>query len=344
MFNKRAKPVLAYSVLTAALLTAIGTVHAADRVLKFHNGYAESRPESGYVDDFAERVKELSSGSLEIDVYHAASLGLNEPDMLRILQRGVVDMALLYGEYYTRDAPALAAVYAQGAIKTPQQHLDLLPTLRDVYSDLYADWGIETIGGIVSPVFSVGMHCNEPVNSLEELQDKKVRVWSAHLVDTFTRLDISAQVIPQNDMYMALQTGVVDCAYYLSTVAETVSLNEVTDYEAYIHPWAAVPAMFGVSEKTWQSLDEEHQKLLKKAGQELWEETRAKAVDEEREAKARERHEELGVTILEPFNQEDVENFQQAAFASWEKITHRAGEKGEAAHSTVTKKLQEVSE
>ena len=90
------------------------------------------------------------------------------------------------------------------------------------------------------------VHCKKPANSLNELEERKLRVWSAHLVDTFTRLSISAQVIPQNDMYMALQTGVVNCAYYLSTVGETVSFNEVTDYEAYLHPWAASPAMFGV--------------------------------------------------------------------------------------------------
>lgn len=338
MLKKISKPVLAYSSL-AVMLAAMNPAHA-DTVLKFHNGYAESRPESGYVDDFAQLVKEKSNGDLKIEVYHAGSLGLKEPDMLRILQQGAIDMALLYGEYYTRDSPALAAVYAQGAITAPEQHLEILPTIREMYSNLYADWGIKTIGGIVSPVFSVGLHCNEPVSSLEDLKDKKVRVWSAHLVDTFTRLGISAQVIPQNDMYMALQTGVVDCAYYLSTVAETVSLHEVTDYESYLHPWAAVPAMFGVSERTWESLSQDQRDTLLEAGQEIWEKTRAMAVSEEREAQAREERKALGVTILKPFPESDVEAFQEAAFKAWEDLAKRAGEKGMEVYSTVTRELQ----
>lgn len=48
----------------------------------------------------------------------------------------MIDMALLYGEYYTRDAPALASVYAQGAITEADQHLDILPVIKDMLSFL----------------------------------------------------------------------------------------------------------------------------------------------------------------------------------------------------------------
>ncbi|EPC00438.1 hypothetical protein L861_14285 [Litchfieldella anticariensis FP35 = DSM 16096] len=337
MFSKAL--IVCSSSLALSVLTA--TAYSADKVLKFHSGYAESRPEAGFVNEFAELVSKMSDGALQIDVYHAGSLGLKEPDMLRILQQGAVDMALLYGEYYSRDAPELSAVYAQGAIKEAEEHLEVLPTIRDIYAQEYADWGIKTIGGVVSPVFDVGVHCKQPASSIEDLKERKVRVWSAHLVDTFTRLGVSAQVIPQNDMYMALQTGVVDCAYYLSTVAETVSLNEVTDFESYIHPWAAAPAMFGVSMKTWETLSEEQQQTLQEAGQEIWEKTRALAVDPQREAKARENRESLGITMLEPFSDSDVEQFQSAAFQAWETIAKRAGEDGLSIFNEVTHKIQE---
>lgn len=333
-------------LVSAASMTMLAATSllAAEKTLKFHSGYAESRPEAGFVDDFAALVSEKSNGDLTIDVYHAGSLGLKEPDMLRILQRGMVDMALLYGEYYTRDAPELSVVYAQGAIKEADEHLELLPTIRTIYAREYGKWGIKTIGGVVSPVFDVGVHCKKPDNTLKELEDRKLRVWSAHLVDTFTRLGISAQVIPQNDMYMALQTGVVDCAYYLSTVAETVSLNEVTDYEAYLHPWAAAPAMFGVSQRTWTSLTDEQRTVLEEAGQELWERTRAMAVDHQREAEARAHRESLGVTMLEPFSDEDVAYFQTAAFEAWEELADRAGEDGIAIFKEVTDRIRQINE
>ncbi|MGQ0333261.1 TRAP transporter substrate-binding protein [Halomonas elongata] len=337
------KTILATSVSLALMATA-SQAWSDVRTLKFHSGLAESRPEAASLERFSELVDEYSDGQLQVDVYHAGSLGLKEADMLRIMQRGMVDMALMYGEYYNRDAPEMASIYAQGAITEAEQHLDILPTLRELYREGYADWGIHTIGGVVAPVFDVGLHCKEPVNSLEGLRDKKVRVWSGHLVETFDRLGISAQVIPQNDMYLALQTGVVDCAYYLSTVAKTVSLQEVTDYEAYLHPWAASPWMFGVSDRTWNSLDEQQQEILTRAGEEIWKETRDQAVDPEREAEARKEREAMGITMLPAFSDEDVQTFVDAAWEAWHEMASKAGDEGIRYYDTVTGELQSDSQ
>jgi len=55
-------------------------------------------------------------------------------------------------------------------------------------------------------------------------------VWSKDQVDTFERLGVSAQIIPQTEMHVALRTGVVDCAVYPALFAHTVSLQEVAKY------------------------------------------------------------------------------------------------------------------
>ncbi|MEP3349596.1 MAG: TRAP transporter substrate-binding protein [Marinomonas sp.] len=324
----KAKKYFYLTTLAVLGLGAASMAYADTRVLKFHSGLAQTRPEAKYLEEFANLVNERSSGELKIDVYHAGSLGLKEADMLRIMKGGLIDLALMYGEYYKRDAPALASVYAQGAITKSDQHLALLPSLRSIYKEAYAEWQIHTVGGVVAPVFDVGLHCKEPVNSLAELEGKKVRVWSGHLVDTFRNLGVSAQVIGQNDMYLALQTGVVDCAYYLSTVAKTVSLQEVTKYESYLHPWAASPWMFGVSDKTWQSLSENERKILADAGEEIWQKTKLLAVDSKRESVARDERKALGITILDPFSKEDVNTFVDAAMKAWEDMAEASGSEG----------------
>lgn len=335
-FNK-----LASAVTLLGLTTTIGAAQADSVTLNFHSGLAQSRPEAEHIEAFASLVEEKSGGELKIEVYHAGALGLKEADILRTLQRGMVDMALLYGEYYTRDAPALASVYAQGAITAADQHLDILPVIKEMYDDGFAKWNIHTVGGVVAPIFDVGLHCKEPVDSLEDLQGKKVRVWSRHLVETFDALGIAAQVIPQNDMYMALQTGVVDCAYYLSTVAKTVSLHEVTEYESYLHPWAAAPWIFGISERALGRLDDNQRQALEEAGQEIWATTRELAVDPEREALAREERELLGITVLPPFSDADVDTFVTAAWSTWKTMAENAGEDGMRYYNTVTQALSE---
>ncbi|GAA0402065.1 TRAP transporter substrate-binding protein [Cocleimonas flava] len=333
MFKKS----IVVAIITACSLGSLFSAKAEEiKTLKFHSGLAQSRPEAAHIEHFSELVKEKSGGTLKVDVYHAGSLGLKEADMLRTLQAGIVDIGLMYGEYYKRDAPALASVYAQGAITESSQHLKVLPTLRDIYQKAYAKWDIKTVGGVVAPVFDVGMHCKEPINTLKDLKNKKVRVWSGHLVDTFKNLGISAQVIPQNDMYLALQTGVVDCAYYLSTVAKTVSLQEVTKYEAYLHPWAASPWMFGVSKKTWDSLNEKQQNALSEAGNQVWNETQKLAVDDERENKAREERITLGITILPKFGENDIKSFVEASSKAWKEMAEKSGQEGLGYYKTVS--------
>lgn len=326
---------------TLLSLTTMGSVQAENISLKFHSGLSQSRPEAEQINRFASLVSEKSDGELDIEVYHAGALGLKEADMLRVLQQGMVDMALLYGEYYTRDAPALASVYAQGAITESSQHDEILDVIRELYEDGFSDWDIQIVGGVVAPIFDVGLHCKEPIHTLADLQDKKVRVWSRHLVDTFELLGISAQVIPQNDMYMALQTGVVDCAYYLSTVAPTVSLQEVTEYESYLHPWAASPWLFGISEQALSRLNDNQRQALEEAGEEVWNETRATAVDPEREAQARQERKELGITMLPDFSDDDVETFVDAAWQAWQAMAENAGEDGIRYYETVTQAISE---
>ncbi|QNU63971.1 TRAP transporter substrate-binding protein DctP [Vreelandella titanicae] len=338
MNNPKSKKVT-LGAATLLSLTTIGSVQAENISLKFHSGLSQSRPEAEQINRFASLVSEKSDGELDIEVYHAGALGLKEADMLRVLQQGMVDMALLYGEYYTRDAPALASVYAQGAITESSQHDEILDVIRELYEDGFSEWDIQIVGGVVAPIFDVGLHCKEPVHSLADLQDKKVRVWSRHLVDTFELLGISAQVIPQNDMYMALQTGVVDCAYYLSTVAPTVSLQEVTEYESYLHPWAASPWLFGISEQALSRLNDNQRQALEEAGKEIWNETRATAVDPEREAQARQERKELGITMLPDFSDDDVATFVDAAWQAWQAMAENAGEDGTRYYETVTQAI-----
>ncbi|MGM0859085.1 MAG: TRAP transporter substrate-binding protein DctP [Pseudomonadota bacterium] len=340
MNNPKSKKII-LGAATLLSLTTIASVQAENISLKFHSGLSQSRPEAEQINRFASLVSEKSDGELNVEVYHAGALGLKEADMLRVLQQGMVDMALLYGEYYTRDAPALASVYAQGAITESSQHDEILDVIRELYEDGFSEWDTQIVGGVVAPIFDVGLHCKEPVHSLADLQDKKVRVWSRHLVDTFEILDISAQVIPQNDMYMALQTGVVDCAYYLSTVAPTVSLQEVTEYESYLHPWAASPWLFGISEQALSRLNDNQRQALEEAGEEIWNETRATAVDQEREAQARQERKELGITMLPDFSDEDVETFVDAAWQAWQAMAENAGEDGTRYYETVTQAISE---
>ena len=133
--------------------------------------------------------------------------------MVRWLPGGAVQMGLVWANYLGRDAPALSAVLVQGVGRkfgrASQGAANDPGNLQTGTGRLgYRDCGFHGL-----PLLKASIFCrDEPVRTLDDLKKKKLRVWSKDQVETFTKLGVPAQIVGQNDLYVALQTGVVDCA------------------------------------------------------------------------------------------------------------------------------------
>ncbi len=293
---------------------------------RFNNPLPETRPESAELEQWAADIGEATGGEFTVKVYSGGSLGLENPDALRFLPSGAVDMSLVWANYLGRDAPALSSVFIQGSIGTVEELNAALPVVRDIYAEEFADWGVVSTGFIALPMLEASIWCaKEPINSLEALRGKKLRVWARDQVETFTRLGISAQIIPQEEMYVALKTGVVDCAVYPALYAHTVSLQEVAKYGAFLYPMASSPYVLGVSEDKWAALSEEHRAAVTAAGDAIWERTNSYDDDHARELEARENAVAEGVTWLDDFPEEDRAVFLEAVSETWAMLAEEAG-------------------
>lgn len=320
------KAVLLAGALAALTSPLIATSGGAE-TLRLHSVWVESRPIADYVKYYAERVATHSKGDLEIQAFHGGTLGIKDPDILRILPSGAVDMSVLYPEYVARDEPEMAVAYVQGAISEVDQQLKAVPAIQEVYEPIFARWGIKTLGAIQVPERVVHIFCKEPVNTLEELKTKKLRVWGRHQVETFSKLGVSASIIPQSEMYVALQTGVVDCATYMGSVATTVSLQEVAPYGAPLHPHAGVPINILITQKRFDGLSEENQAALATAAADTLEYTNKEFLSSEREQAGIQLLLDQGGEIIEPFSKEDQAIFTAAAREAWVSMSNEIGPK-----------------
>jgi len=317
---------LRFTFLTIALgfFISSGVVNATE--WKFNNGLPEGRDESRQLDQFAADVAELSNGSLSISVFHGGSLNLKNNDVARWLPKGAVEMGLVWANYLGRDAPALNAVLIQGSVGSSDELIKVLPDIQDIYTEELAEWGIVSTGFMALPLLKASIFCREePVRTLDDLKTRKLRVWSNDQVETFTRLGVSAQIVGQNDLYVALQTGVVDCAVYPALFAHTISLQEVTRYASYLYPVAGVPYVLGANQAAWDKLSVEEQEAVSTAAARVWERTNQYDAAEEKEAEARAKLAEQGVEFLEPFSDEDRSAFLDAASLTWEMLAKDAG-------------------
>lgn len=316
--------------VVATLASQIIAAPVSAETLRLHSVWVESRPVADYVKFFAERVAEHSGGDLEIQPFHGGSLGIKDPDILRILPSGAVDMSVLYPEYVARDEPEMAVAYVQGAISEVDEQLKAVPAIQEIYEPIFAKWKIKTLGAIQVPERVVHIFCKEPVNTLDALKSKKVRVWGRHQVETFAKLGVSASIIPQSDMYVALQTGVVDCATYMGSVATTVSLQEVAPYGAPLHPHAGVPINILIAQDRYDRLSEDGQAALAAAASDTLKYTTEEFLSGEREAEGIQKLIDQGGEIIEPFSAEDQALFTEAAREAWEAMSEEVGPKAVA--------------
>ena len=224
---------------------------------KFNNSYAPTRPESAHIRVFAADVEKRSGGRMKISVSEGGALGLKDADAMRFMQTGTPELGFIWPPFLGRDAPALANLYVYGLVANADEHLKALPALKAVLKEGIAKWDIEVPGFLGFSIVDAALFCREPVRTLDELKRKKLRVGSREQVETFKRLGVSAQIVPQNELYAALQTGVVDCALYAQRFANSISLHEVAKHVtptgfpfppapyallAHKAKWAALPA------------------------------------------------------------------------------------------------------
>ncbi|MEM1129215.1 MAG: TRAP transporter substrate-binding protein DctP [Pseudomonadota bacterium] len=315
-----------YSLFGAAIAAAflINAAQAAE--WKFNNGLPEGRNESQQLDQFAADVAEMTGEALTIDVFHGGSLNLKNEDIVRWLPQGAVEMGLVWANYLGRDAPALNAVLVQGSVGSAEELIAVLPEIQEIYTEELADWGIVPAGFMALPLLQASIFCrDEPVRTLDDLRTKKLRVWSGDQVETFSKLGVPAQIVGQNDLYVALQTGVVDCAVYPALFAHTISLQEVTDYASYLYPVAGVPYVLGVNEDARGSLTDGEREAVTEAAAQVWGRTNAYDAAEENEQAARAALAEKGVEFLEDFSDADRSAFLEAASETWADLAEEAG-------------------
>ncbi|MGM0743226.1 MAG: TRAP transporter substrate-binding protein DctP [Pseudomonadota bacterium] len=323
--------------LAGSVFAVADTALAADAEWKMHVVFVPARPEAQAAQTFADMVSEEASDKLNIEVFTGGSLGVKDADMLRILPRGtIIQAALLYPGYMSRDKPEYAYTLPPGVAATPEKLEEILPELREVYEDTYDEAGIKLLGFIGHPARDAHIMCKEPVSSLEELRDRKLRVWEQFHVDVFERLGVSAQVIGQNDLYVAMQTGVVDCAVYPIGLAVTVSLQEVAPYASALFPYVLHPINLIASQSAFDALPEDVQRIVLDASTAVEESSFESYLSGEHDEAALAKFYESGGELLDPFSDEDRAAFVETAREVWKELATAAGGKAEQNYQTIS--------
>ena len=220
---------------------------------------------------FAERVNELSGGSVTIDVQGGGVLGA-EGDFCDNMIGGVgtIDMARL----------SVSTLTAYGVPKSAMLSLPYTFVSRDhfwnfVASDLAQEFldepfedGLGLHGLFIGEEGFRHIFTNKEIASLDDIQGLKIRVSTdPTMVSMINALGANATVVSYSELYQSLQSGVVDGAenpvgnYYAN------SFYEVAPYLILDGHMLGVLELV-ITDTAWNKLTEAQQECLKIAAQE----------------------------------------------------------------------------
>ncbi len=213
---------------------------------------------------FTDKVKELSKGRIEIEVYDAGKLG-NDAQYYDQLQMGALDM-------YRGNAIALESIADMevGIMAMPylfrdSEHFwkvcdgelgdEILANMQESGSGMvglcFLDEGARNI-----------MTVNAPVEKIADLEGLKIRSMEDDLLcDVIRATGAEPVVMDYADLYSALQSGQVDgaenpvCSYYSNQFYKVAPYYTM---DAHTHS----PSVILISELTWKHLSEEDRQIL----------------------------------------------------------------------------------
>ena len=285
----------------SAILATTLTFSAASAQDVKHYRFAYDQPRNtGYSiagDLFADKLKELSKGSMIIDQYPGAQLG-QEPQLLQLVKAGDIDFAIISSANTATISPQ-AGVMSLHFLFRDEAHV--IKGLADpkVFEALRTMIDETTQGLHVIATGSQGvrhMYSKKEIRNTADVKGLKVRVQATATEDLMFPL-YGAQTVhmPFGSVYTSLQTGVVDVAensinvYLVNKHYEVAPVLNITEHEAN-------NALVFISDKLWQSLSAEQKQWVLKAGDEISQKEPGKAFELEKTAAAKLKS--IGVKIV----------------------------------------------
>ncbi len=294
------------------------TATAAEVEWRLNVDFVQARPQSKLAAAFAERIFEKSGGRMKVTPYFGGALGFAQTDSLRSVRSGSVEMSTMYASYLNRDAPDLASAFPQGVAFSPAEVIKVRDTLAKIQDKYLETWKVQRVGYLEDPIYNIYVFCKEPIDSIAKLRGKKMRVWARDQVASWEKLGVAAQVVPQTELYLALQTGVVDCALYPPGIAKTISLQEVTKYASFVHTVSSPLSVIIVNQAKFASLPADLKAVVNEAGAWISAESDKRLVDMSDEENAIKEMTDSGkVKFLPPFSKSDQMELNKVANEVW---------------------------
>ncbi|MFC3125435.1 TRAP transporter substrate-binding protein [Pseudoroseomonas globiformis] len=250
---------------TAGLLAAPAVLRAQGQVrLTLGHGAAPGNPRSLAAERMASRLREQSAGRIEMRVAGSAQLG-DDAAMLTALRTGTLDLSVNSQGASSAVLPELAALGLPFLFPNPAAAYHVVDgAVGEELAKRFEGVGVISLGFWDNGIRHTS-NSKRPITRPEDLRGLKIRTPPDPMtIDIFQSLGAATQQINFNELYVALQQGVVDGQENPLTNIQSSKLYEVNRFISLTgHKWECNPVL--ISRVAWGRLRAEDRNLLRDA-------------------------------------------------------------------------------
>ena len=254
----------------AALALAATAANAQTTNLRIQTHFSQETLSGQMAGGFVEDVTAMSNGEIQIEMFYASSV-VKSAETFDAAATGILDCDMTGGSYQTGKNPAFQfAGDLNGGYANPYQQYSWLlhGGGYEALNELYNAYGMEFIGWWIPGPESLSS--TRPISGVADLENWKFRSPPGIITMIFERLGASPIVMDFNEIFTALETGIIDGADAANLTNNIgLGLYDIAEHTNY-PGFHSMPADHLACRKdVWDSMPSHHQAILKIAMQAL---------------------------------------------------------------------------
>jgi TRAP-type C4-dicarboxylate transport system substrate-binding protein len=210
-----------------------------------------------------DKLGEVSGGELSASLTTHDQMGISGGDVYRMMSQGVFDVGMTVADYAVSDSVALEALDVPMIATDADTAKKAVDAARPMVDDIYKDvFNAKVLG--IAPYPPQVVFCNAEINSLDDLQGKKVRASGRMTAKFLEALGAEGVNIGFGEVPGALQRGVVDCAITGAGSGYNAGWWEVSTHLLPIPLGGWDPVVTAINLDKWNTLSDAQKAALEK--------------------------------------------------------------------------------
>jgi TRAP-type mannitol/chloroaromatic compound transport system substrate-binding protein len=221
------------------------------------------------VEKFAQRVKDMSGGSLEIKLYPKDTL-IPALAVFDACSSGQID-AFHSGPYYWKGKNSAFSLYSGIPFGFTAEEINswmLFGGGLELWREQYAKYNLYPFMGGNTNI-QMGGWFRKPIESLADMQGLKMRIPGLG-GEVFSKIGVNPILLPAGEIYTSLERGVIDATEWVGPALDIkMGFYKVAPY--YYSGWHEPGSILELTfnKNSWEKLSFEHKAMIEVASSEL---------------------------------------------------------------------------